>query len=67
VCVLDKLYFQRSSAHTFDTLYCVKSATPKHVALLTSHNKVYQRCVQMIFESITCLCDVLKENPRLGL
>jgi hypothetical protein len=27
VCVLDKLYFQRSSAHTFDTLYCVKSAT----------------------------------------
>ena len=27
VCVLDKLYFQRSSAHTFDTLYFVKSAT----------------------------------------
>jgi hypothetical protein len=27
VCVLDKLYFQRSSAHVFDTLYCVKSAT----------------------------------------
>jgi hypothetical protein len=27
VCVLDKLYIQRSSAHTFDTLYCVKLAT----------------------------------------
>ena len=27
MCVLDKLYFQRSSAHTFDALYCVKSAT----------------------------------------
>jgi hypothetical protein len=27
VCVLDKLYFQGSSAHTFDTLYFVKSAT----------------------------------------
>ena len=24
--LLVKLYFQRSSAHTFDTLYCVKSA-----------------------------------------
>jgi hypothetical protein len=27
MCVLDKLYFQRSSAYNFDTLYCVKSAT----------------------------------------
>jgi hypothetical protein len=24
---INKLYFQKSSAHTFDTLYCVKSAT----------------------------------------
>ena len=62
--LLCKLYFQRSSAHTFDALYCVKSATlhvsafPRpssgvpfyNIENISSHNVA--RCTSIKMETI---------------
>jgi hypothetical protein len=48
-------YIVRSVQSTAQTLQytAILRERRKHVALLTSHNKVYQSCVQTIFENVT--------------